>query len=175
MAFPNEDTGHDKKDGLDIEYDDTLLRDSYANSPYNYNMLDINSYPETDRFDARWQINNENSQPQLIFDWKLFSGTSTFPNQNKTQNGKDGLDITEVNAKKKASYEDSPYNYVFGIDEWKIIENSSYPYLYGEIEPSDGNLKYWDGTEWKTGNLKYWDGSAWVTHTLKRWDGSAWS
>lgn len=184
MSFPNENKLSSEKDGSDITAADSRKELSYTESPYLYNFTEV--LPTNEIYFQQldyvwWDITEDVSRPffaSLL--WRSITPpiNTVFPNNDKTLNGKDGEDITELNAKKQASYDVAPYNYVFGIDEWKIDEDVTFPYFVEVIVPppeptGEGNAKAFLVDAWNDYAMKTYN-AVWVQHALKYWNGGAW-
>ena len=140
MSFPNEAIGLNLRDGGNLSYSDSLLAATYTVSPFSYPLLLISSYPDTNRYNSYWS-SDDLSVPEVL-NWKDFASNTTFPVQNKTANGKDGLDITAADSLLAASYTTSPYLY-------PMLLTSAYP---------DTNRydSYWDNDNASVPDIMNW-------------------
>lgn len=174
LLFPSDDQTTVGKDGADISSANAKLQASYSSSPYNYDF----SFALPDDYYGKkslWGI-DETVTYLYLLNWTDFITPSNllFPNDDQTAIGKDGEDITYLDARKELSYSVSPYNYIFKTipyGSWNIqeipINGEDIPFPFLPYVKLIRGLKKWNGSDWVEHLLKRFDGNNWVEHGIK--------
>jgi hypothetical protein len=127
MAFPNENKTLTGKDGADITVADSKKKVTYTNNGWLFN--DNGEYNGS----YAWGITEDTTPP--FINYAIYT-TYIFPNDDQTLQGKDGLDISEVDAKKQESYTNNTWDFT---TIWVIQEGKYFPRFGWEPPVAEGS------------------------------------
>ena len=162
MAFPNENKTLTGKDGADVTLINAKKKSTYTSNEWTFR----------DNF-GYWDITEDTTfpfyNPELYYSY-------LFTSDNQTLTGKDGADVSLLNAKKEVTYTSNGWDFT---NIWHIYENISFPYLLLYVSepptPSVSLIKVYANTEWIDAPIKMYNGSTWVDISLKVYSGSSWN
>jgi hypothetical protein len=131
MAFPNENATLTGKDGQSISLASAMMQSTYATWDFN-NVTFATLY--------HWSITEGFSFPSIVPTTYGKPCSVIFPDQNKSLEGKDGLDISDADAQKRDTYAASGWSLGPDDGDWKYpvimnIEGTLY-WIIGKPTPT---------------------------------------